>query len=352
MIQLYVSLEVYPKRRHIFPLLKPFEKGKDFSDTDRIKAYGISEKEITFVNSIEASDYVILPMSWNFYIAKGLVKEVETSIKEAVKANKTVLSFMVGDFGIKVPNHANVIIFRNSGDIRKLPKNHLGLPVFIEDPLLKIFKTVIISERPYQKKPTIGFCGQANPSLINASKEVSKTLLRNVISVLGLSKNPSQQLLSTTYLRASLLKKIKSSSHVSTNFIYRKKYRAGAVEQEIRNLTTFQFYENMRDSDYVLCVRGAGNFSVRFYETLAMGRIPVFVDTNCLLPLSNKIDWKKHVVWVDYKDRNSVAEKVRSFHSSLTAEKFKDLQEQNRTLSREHLTLGGFFKSYFNTVVP
>lgn len=32
----------------------------------------------------------------------------------------------------------------------------------------------------------------------------------------------------------------------------------------------------MTGSDYVLCTRGNGNYSIRFYEALCRGRIPVF----------------------------------------------------------------------------
>tara|TARA_A100000171_G_scaffold52970_1_gene74753 strand:- start:3164 stop:4228 length:1065 start_codon:yes stop_codon:yes gene_type:complete len=346
MMKLFVPLTIYPKRRHIFPLLKPFEKGEDFLDADRVRGYGISEKELTIVDSMEVSDYVVLPMSWNFYMDTNSVKEVETVLKEAEKHHKKVLSFMIGDFGVKIPNYPNVQVFRNSGDVRRVPTTHLGLPVFIEDPLPKIFKSDVVFERAYQEKAVVGFCGQANTSLLNATKEIGKIVLRNVSSMLGLHKIPSQQLVSSTYVRAALLKRLEGSTAVVTNFIYRKKYRAGATQPEVRKRTTFQFYENMKDSDYVLCVRGAGNFSVRFYETLAMGRIPVFIDTNCLLPLSHIIDWKKHVVWVEYQDRNHVAEKINEFHSRLTSETFKQLQLDNRKLWHDTLQLGGFFKKF------
>ena len=38
------------------------------------------------------------------------------------------------------------------------------------------------------------------------------------------------------------------------------------------------------DNLYGLCVRGFGNFSFRLGETLMMGRIPILIDTECILP--------------------------------------------------------------------
>jgi hypothetical protein len=133
---------------------------------------------------------------------------------------------------------------------------------------------------------------------------------------------------------------------VDTNFILRKKYRAGVTEKKDTHQTTLEFYDNLRDSDYVVCVRGAGNFSVRFYETLAMGRIPILIDTECALPLEDKLNWQNHIVRVPYSERHRATEKVSQFHHSLSESDFLALQQANRDLWCERLTLQGFFKSF------
>ena len=347
MIDLYTGGALYPKRKHIFPLLKPFHKVESFSDVDRISLYRISEKDIQFVSDIQKAKYVILPMSWNYYQTENKMEEAFKIIKNAQRFSKTVLSFMIGDFGVKIPSFQNCLVFRHSGNKSNLSVNHIGLPAFIEDPIKTIFHSDSIKIKSYNTMPTIGFCGQANSSISNASKEIIATIIRNFKTKLGLSSLEPQPLLSTSYLRASILRIIENSNSVHSNFIYRNKYRAGATTNALRKKTTQEFYENMRDSDYVVCVRGAGNFSVRFYETLAMGRIPVFVNTDCLVPLKDVISWKKHVVWVEYNDRKHIAARVEAFHQNLTSEEFENLQHQNRKLWKEKLTLGGFFKSYF-----
>ena len=343
-MKLYVPLKIYPKRQHLFPLLKPFEKGAGFTDAKRIALYGISEKEVSFVTTLVAADYVVLPMSWNFYQAEQKMAEVEKVVLNAQRADKKVLSFMTGDFGVSIPDYENIIVFRNSGHRSKLPATHIGMPAFIPDPLPKIFKTETLTIRPYTETPTVGFCGQADRTIVTRIKELAQTATRNLASYIGRDRRDPQQVLSTTYLRASLLHSLEKAPAITTNFIYRKKYRAGATTQAARQRTTLEFYKNMQQSDYILCVRGAGNFSVRFYETLAMGRIPVFLNTDCLLPLDSRIDWKKHVVWVDYKDRDRIAEKVLAFHHALSATAFEKLQHNNRSLGKDTLTLGGFFK--------
>jgi len=49
--------------------------------------------------------------------------------------------------------------------------------------------------------------------------------------------------------------------------------------------------------------------SYRLYEALCCGRIPVFIDTDCVLPYDFMIDWKKYFVWVDQSELPLIAEK-------------------------------------------
>ncbi|MEE4247598.1 MAG: exostosin family protein, partial [Kangiellaceae bacterium] len=126
------------------------------------------------------------------------------------------------------------------------------------------------------------------------------------------------------------------------------KYRAGIKTNKDGHPTSLEFYENIKNSDYVVCMRGAGNFSNRFYETLAMGRIPVFINTDCLLPLEEVIQWKNHVVWVEYNEREKITEKILEFHSILNEESMNALFDANRRLWRDHLQRSSYFKTLLN----
>ena len=70
------------------------------------------------------------------------------------------------------------------------------------------------------------------------------------------------------------------------------------------------------DSDYCLSLRGKGNYSFRLYEIFAMGRIPLFIDTDCVLPFEDEIDWKRHCCWVDQSDLGRADEIVAQFHAT------------------------------------
>lgn len=353
-VKIYYPKSHYSKahRGLLFPLLKPFIKAEGFTDAQRLTTYGVSETDFEFTEYLEEADVAILTMAWNYYVSTKQENLAMAFVKECGALNKKVIAFNAGDFGVRIPYFENLIILRPSGYKSKFTGNEYALPAFIADPLKKHYQTEEVKMRPYNAIPVVGFCGQANPAALNAIKEIVSTVYRNLKGYLGLSKNEPQQLLSTSYLRASILNSLQKSSALKTNFIFRKKYRAGVTQDKDTHKTTLEFYDNLRDSDYVVCVRGAGNFSVRFYETLAMGRIPLFINTDCALPLDTRINWKKHGVWVEYKDRDKVAQKVKQFHEALSKQDFMALQHANRSLWENQLQMGGFYKTVFDEVDP
>lgn len=347
-MKLYYPKSHYNKsyRGLVFPLLKPFIKSDKFTNSQRIEMYGVSEMDFGFTEKLEEADVAILTMAWNYYLKTSQTDHAISFIKECNQKGKKVISVNTGDHGVRIPKLSNLIVLRESGYHSKFSTNEHSLPSFISDPLKKYYKTQSPFLVPYLPKPLVGFCGQAQLSKSKAVMEVFQIFKRNLKFYTGLSKEEPEELLSTTYLRASVLKTLEDSDIIDTDFILRDKYRAGVTQNKDAHTTTLEFYDNLKSSPYILCVRGAGNFSVRLYETLAMGRIPVFINTDCSLPFHDSIDWKKHLVWVEYNDRHKVAEIVKDFHSTLSPENFIDLQLSNRKLWKEYLTLDGFFKRF------
>lgn len=346
-MKLYYPKQLYiaGNRGYMFPLLKPFLKVDSFTNKERIELYGVSEKDFCFTERIEEADKVILPMSWNYYLKTKTTQKAIAVIDEAKRLKKEVWIVMVDDFGMVFPKYDHCIVFRSSGYRSKLSLNHIGIPSFVNDPLKEIYRTIKLFERTYTEFPTVGFCGLANNSTWHVLKEWLKIGYRNLKYNLGLSYIEKEQLVSPSYLRYRCLKKLKKNSYIKSNFIIRNKYRAGVKNKQDRKTTTIEFFDNVKNSDYVLCVRGAGNFSVRLYETLAMGRIPVFINTDCMLPLVNSIDWKKHMVWVEYNERHLITDRIIEFHHKLNNKRLNDLFKKNRQLWEDKLRLKTFFKT-------
>ncbi|GGK51741.1 MULTISPECIES: hypothetical protein [Flavobacteriaceae] len=351
MIRIYYPKDHYIKkhRGELFPLLKAFIKGTSFTDLDRIAMYGVTEKDYQFVDNIAQSDIAILTMSWNYYQRTKQLFLAEDFIKEAEKFHKKVFTHTTGDFGVTIPYFKYCIVLRPNGYVSKLPSNHVGIPIFIEDPLKNNkFETKPLFETNIDT-PLIGFCGQTNASLLNALKEIGRVCARNLKFYLKLSINSPQKIMSSSYFRGQTLKIIKKSSLLNNNFIERKKYRAGVRTSEERAKTTQDFYENIYNAMYTVCVRGGGNFSVRLYETLAMGRIPIFVNTDCLMPLSHVTNWKNHLVWVEENELNTLPEKIVEFHRKYSFREKELRMKQNRLLWEKKLSFDGYFKTLFES---
>lgn len=346
-MKLYYPSEHYNAsyRRQVFPLLKAFIKDADFTDAQRIQGYGVSEQDFIIVDSMSEADVVILPMSWNYYVQTQQMPLAYAFIDEAKQAHKWVWSINNGDFGVKLPKINNLTVFRQSGYVSNNQSGHVGFPSMIEDYITKNNLNTSFLNGQYSSKPIVGFCGLAIDSKRNAVVEIGKQVYRNLKSYLGLTSVEPQQLLSPSYLRTRLLTRLENSSALDCRFIKRQLYRAGVTKNKDTHDTTIAFYNNILESQYVLCARGAGNFSVRFYETLMMGRIPLYVHTDGYLPLSDVIDWKDHVVWVDYKDRHRIDGILLDFHRQLDQDRLIAMFKSNRKLWEDQLRLSGFFEA-------
>jgi hypothetical protein len=331
------------KRGQLFPLLKAFIKNANFTDIERVAMYQISEKEVEFVDNLKEADICILTMSWNYYLETHQYDLAVDYIHKANATGKQVWTWMSGDFGVKLNLDASFIVFRNSGHRSQLADYHTGMPVFISDPLQTYFKTTNFIEPRWDDKPVVGFCGQANSSLKQTYSEMGIRIKHLLFFKFGKTLNEPQPIQSTSLLRAKLLRSLESSDEVKTNFIKRKKYRAGVTHKKQQHQTTKEFYQNIVDSQYVLCVRGGGNFSVRFYETMAMGRIPIFVNTDCLLPLADQINWELNCVWVKGSEKHLIAKKVDEFHKQHTQKSLAQVMMTNRKLWISQLRIGNFF---------
>lgn len=332
--------------RELFILSRPFKTLTGWGNEEsQLERWGLVNESIRYIPTVEGASVLILPYSINRYCFSGKLDEVEACAKMCAEWGVKGYGYISGDLGTQFPEFENLTYFRMGGFRTQLSNRNQGFPVSLSDQLPRIFGTVEPTFREKQGKPTVGFCGHASLSVEKKLKEQVKFIRENFVRAL---QNPFRQdwepLFPSAWHRAHLLYLLEQSGELVTNFIYREQYRGGATTEEMREQTTREYYNNLRDSDYVLCVRGGGNFSVRLYETLMMGRIPVFVNTDCLLPFPEVIDWRSHVVWVEWNERASIAEKILEFHKRHTATSFMQLQKANRELWLNQLSVAGIYR--------
>jgi hypothetical protein len=331
-----------PNKKVLFILARPFFRDGSWVDVLEEKVKSGLDSEFCLTEDISKAEVVLIPFPINWYYKNKkafLLKELNMLCQ---KNNVMVYSYISDDFGIAFPEFSNITYFRMGGFQSQLSRNNKGFPVGLSDHFHGIYKQETITPVAKRELAVVGFCGHSTKSLSKRLIELAKCVKENGRRLL---ENPFRKdwepLFASAYERAKLLGYFEDSSLIQTNFIYRNQYRAGAQTEAERTRTTLEYYDNIASSDYVLCVRGAGNFSVRFYETLMMGKIPIFVNTDCLLPFEDQINWKKHVVWVEWKDRKKVAQIVSDFHKHLSNEDFIQLQLDNRKLWKERLSVKG-----------
>lgn len=329
-------------------MLRPFWDSGTFKDSAILKQeYGLEPQRYQLAQQLAATDYCFLPLPVQAYQHDGC-KRLGKFLNECKELNVKVFGMISGDFGEEFIDHPQLIAFRMGGFRSQLSLRHQGFPAALSDHLPRLFGSEDIATREWKAKPTIGFCGHASHSPLKALSEYLKLIRENLRRALNKPvRRDYEPLFASALERARLLKILESSSSLETHFIYRKHYRAGARTEEERHISTLEYYTNIRESDYVLCLRGGGNFSVRFYETLLMGRIPVFINTDCLLPFPDQIPWKEHVVWVEWEERHLMADKILAFHRSLSPEQFIALQHKNRRLWKEQMSLSGLYEMIF-----
>ena len=101
-----------------------------------------------------------------------------------------------------------------------------------------------------------------------------------------------------------------------------------------------EYVNHMNNADLVLCGRGAGNFSYRLYECMSLGRLPIIVNTDIVLPCIDTINWKNISVWVD--DITNINEIVNNFWSNISNTDYKELQKNIREVYETYISPSGF----------
>lgn len=59
-----------------------------------------------------------------------------------------------------------------------------------------------------------------------------------------------------------------------------------------------EYLNKLKKSKFILCPKGLGTNSIRFYETISCGRIPVLISDNLKLPFDKEIEYKNFVIFI------------------------------------------------------
>ncbi|PQV47294.1 exostosin family protein [Jejuia pallidilutea] len=320
MLKLYTNTDflVEAHRREVFPLLFDlvFKKNSNLLNQYKI------------VNEISLADIVVFPIDYTSFLKH---KEAFSALNVLVKTyQKPIWIYTSGDYGFTnyIPNSYT---FRLGGFNSKLGEHTFIIPSFINDPY-KFFLSEPFSVLKKEDKPSIGFVGHAQSGISKYFKEYSNHVKYKLKRALKKTLVDAQPFYPSSVKRAKYLQQLAPNTHLNTHFILRNNYRAGLHSAITQKTSSQEFYNNIFENGYTFCLRGVGNFSVRFYETLAVGRIPIVINTDCRFPLENEIEWHKHCLIINETSKKPIAEHVLEFHKNLSDAEYEAIQNANRNL--------------------
>jgi hypothetical protein len=330
MIKVYIG-ELIPDCPHteiLFPNLGNKERETPFGET----VFGdFTEKMVEIVKKPEEADYFCLPHNYNY--VKTKIEYLAEFALLAETHSKKILIFFPGDSDEEVPiEHA--IIFRNSQYTSKKKENEIIMPGYAVD----LGKKYGLLERKKGEKPVIGFCGWANYRTFK--QMLSHTLSNITESLVG---NPSRK--KGLHFRRRALGILKKSQKVLTFFIIRSSYSLNEKTLSVEPaLARKEYVENIKNSDFTLAPKGDGNFSVRFFESLSLGRIPLLIDTETILPLECEINYDEFILRVNYRELDTIADRAAEYYAALTPEVYLEKQKKCREVFDKYLRIDVFFK--------
>ena len=306
-------------------------------------------KDFLILTGIEECDACLLPIYYDLSATReAFERRISDFIHKANHYNKMILIFAGHDIANISINVKNSIVFNSAISKSRQAHNEQSWPHFFEDFLSK-YNSGVLRLRAKSAIPIVGFCGYAPPLNIEFGKEKVISALKLAANYGGILQHYPEKA-SHSY-RARAIIGLQKSNKVIQNFRLKSSFAFGPsglnTGRTTESNTDFRknFVDNILDSDYTLCVRGIGNNSIRFFETLCCGRIPIFVNTDSTLPYDTIIEWKKLCIWVEEKDIDRIGEIVAKFHQATTEEEFINLQKKAREVWQEYLSPVGFYKN-------
>jgi len=230
--------------------------------------------KLRITTNIQECDYILVPHPW-VYIYKN---KQYVSYLNKLSQEKPLLIVNTDDISpnCKIQNTLEFRTFLH-------PKENRFRKIIIPYPAIKK-KSVI---RKWKTKPIISFIGFVPDLSLGSLTSLSKSFIKSPIA-------------SSVYLNRKLgtLKLKKLQGDFTIKVIQRKSFTL-----QTSNLNLFkhinEYEENLRQSDYILCPRGFGNVSIRFYETISSGATPILIDSGSELPIvSNSLFWENNIVKV------------------------------------------------------
>ncbi len=330
-------------RKKLVPPLYPFKKG-EHSFNNKSAEFGPWTDRVQLVPNAMDADIMVPCYYLEYYRDNNKIEALKTFHQQAVEANIQPVYFSSGDMAL-IPPLGTYDLFIH-GIFGPSENSNLEIyPNFFSDPKDKYYNNSLGYHHTKSLLPPCGFCGQAYAGWEKIFLDYGRVILQKLKQSYNAWSDEVPPLQSASYTRSKILTTLQESKLVACNFVLEKKYRGGVLSAADKEASAKRYFENMQQSLYIICYRGTGNFSVRFYETLAAGRIPVIIRSNDLLPFQGMIDWEQFPMVPE--NRIYEADKIIAAHyAAHSADELAQLQLNARSLYENHFSYKGFMQAF------
>ena len=286
----------------------------------------LKEPLVKLTDTPEEADAIVL--AHNYSSLKKHTSFVAQQAQLAQKLGKPFIVFWHGDSDAAVP-YKNATVIRTSQYRSAIRSNEVIMPAYAAD----LLTGELNFRHKEDRKPSLGFCGWADYK--NVKNRIG-TILKNSLVHSG------ARIKGITF-RMKALHYLQSSQCIHPNFIIRSSYSGhrSTIKTNADQART-EYIDNMLNSDYALVIKGDGNYSYRFYEALSLGRIPVLLDTECVLPMEDVIQYDNFVLRVPYQNLHHLDSVVAKHYASTSDQDFVAMQQQARDVFEKYLRVDAF----------
>ncbi len=290
------------------------------------------------------ADFILVPHIYNI-IQKKTPTYLDDAVHFSLQEKKPLLLFAYGDDDSDIALK-NTVIFRYAQYRHRKRQNEIIVPLYAPDGSLE---TSLFFLEKHTGAPTVGFCGFAQyPSLRSAVKAFVKNFLWEVAALIQ-RKPTIRARKGGIYFRKKILAILSVSPHVKNAFIVRNFFSSHKKTIRIDlDRVRQEFLDNITKNDFALAVRGDGNASMRFYEALSLGRIPVVVDTDEIFPLEDIINYHDFCLFIPLGDIHCADALIRKYYNEMSPEDFLRKQKLAREIFEKYVRVDKFYELIFS----
>lgn len=314
----------------------------------------IFPKHFTITETFEGADFAVLPADLKHYRRLKRWDIVERAMKECQAHGLKLVTFFKDDSdeAVALEEHS-AVVFRTSLYRSTQRRNEFAMPVWSGD-LTRAHSAGAAVYGPSAAFPSIGFCGQTlrdrNPLRLFVESMLFRRALAQVIK--GHSSVGEFGRRWHPYLRHHALRRLARNQRFRCRFVTHREYYGGAwldkgqFDQAAYRRVRKEFIDNLYENDAFPCIRGRGNYSLRLYEVLCCGKIPIHLDTESVLPFEDVIPWNEHLISVDVRHLPELNQRVSRRLAHCSRDNLIVWQAKNRRLWEQYLSPEGFFVNF------